>query len=114
MPPPHGKPAAMKALAAVRLSSMGNTSFCSIACILGVGDSDPNRDRDEARDLPEPSTGAEQVVITLDEMWHHLKKRFAESGIGEEMVPGRGAPHLARGGASPWESHMEHQPPLVI
>jgi hypothetical protein len=101
-------------LAAVRLSSMGNTSFCSIACILGVGDSDPNRDRDEARDLPEPSAGAEQVVITLDEMWHHLKKRFVESGIGEEMVPGRGAPHLARGGASPWESHMEHQPPLVI
>jgi hypothetical protein len=31
-------------------------------------------DRDEARDLPEPSIGAEQVVITLDEMWHHLKK----------------------------------------
>ena len=51
MPPPRGKPPAMKALT-VLLSSMGNTSFCSIACILGVGDSDPNRDRDEARDLP--------------------------------------------------------------
>ena len=64
----------MKALA-VLLSSMGNTSF-----LLHRPHprrrrrGDPNRDRDEARDLPEPSTGAEQVVITLGEMWHHLKK----------------------------------------
>jgi hypothetical protein len=30
--------------------------------------------RDEARKLPEPSTKAEVVVVTLDEMWHFVKK----------------------------------------
>src|SRR5271156_5953771 len=30
--------------------------------------------RDEARKLPEPSLKAELVVVTLDEMWHFVKK----------------------------------------
>ena len=33
-----------------------------------------NSVRDEARKLPEPSTKAEVVVVTLDEMWHFVKK----------------------------------------
>src|SRR6202046_2785312 len=56
MTPPRGKPPAMKALALL-LYAMGNVSFGSIARI-----------------LPEPSTKAEVVVVTLDEMWHFVKK----------------------------------------
>jgi hypothetical protein len=51
---------------------MGKVSFCSIA--RRQRRRDLNWDRDEGRDLPEPSIGAEQVVITLGEMWHQLKK----------------------------------------
>ena len=35
--PPRGKPPGMKALA-LMLYAMGNMSFCSIACLLGVSD----------------------------------------------------------------------------
>ena len=38
-------------------------------------------DRNEARKLPEPAIKAEQVIITLDEMWHFLQK-LANSGFG--------------------------------
>src|SRR6201996_3621655 len=75
MTPPRGKPPAMKALALL-LCAMGNVSFGSIARILGVSDvAVLNWVRDEARKLPEPSTKAE-VVVTLDEMWHFVKKRL--------------------------------------
>ena len=74
MTPPRGKPPAMKALALL-FYAMGNVSFCSIARVLGVSDvAVPNWVRDEARKLPEPSTKAELVVVTLDEMWHFVKK----------------------------------------
>ena len=74
MTPPRGKPPAMKALAML-LYAMGNVSFCSIARILGVSDvAVLNWVRDEARKLPEPSTKAEVVVVTLDEMWRFVKK----------------------------------------
>ena len=54
---------------------MGNVTFGSIARILGVSDvAVLNWVRDEARKLPEPSTKAEVVVVTLDEMWHFVKK----------------------------------------
>ena len=42
--------------------------------------------RDEARKLPEPSTKAEVVVVTLDEMWHFVKKRLRNCGFGEPMT----------------------------
>src|SRR5271154_3648458 len=75
MTPPRGKPPAMKALALL-LYAMGNVSFGSIARILGVSDvAGPNWVRDEARKLPEPSTKAEVVVVTLDEMWAFGKKK---------------------------------------
>src|SRR6201998_3354899 len=76
----------MKALARL-LCAMGNVSFCSIACILGVSDvAVLNWVRDQARELPEPSTKAEVVVVTLDEMWHFVKKRLINCGFGEPMT----------------------------
>src|SRR5471030_1283848 len=86
MTPPRGKPPAMKALALL-LYAMGNVSFGSIARILGVSDvAVLNWVRDEARKLPEPSTKAEVVVVTLDEMWHFVKKRLQNYGFGEPMT----------------------------
>ena len=86
MTPPRGKPPAMKALALL-LYAMGNVSFGSIARILGVSDvAVLNWVRDEARKLPEPSTKAEVVVVTLDEMWHFVKKRLRNCGFGEPMT----------------------------
>jgi hypothetical protein len=74
MTPPRGKPPAMRALPLL-LYAMGNVSFGSISRILGVSDvAVLNWVRDEARKLPEPSTKAEVVVVTLDEMWHFVKK----------------------------------------
>jgi membrane protein required for beta-lactamase induction len=61
--------------AGLLLYAMGNVSFGSIARILGVSDvAVLNWVRDEARKLPEPSTKAEVVVVTLDEMWRFVKK----------------------------------------
>src|SRR5271155_1903963 len=73
MTPPRGKPPAMKALASL-LYAMGNMSFGSIARILGVSDvAVLNWIRDEARKLPDPAIAAEQVIITVDEMWHFIQ-----------------------------------------
>ena len=80
--PPRGKPPEMKALA-LMLYAVGNMSFCSIARILGVSDvAVLNWVRDKARQLPEPSLEVETIIITLDEMWHFLKKKLANSGFG--------------------------------
>ena len=82
MTPPRGKPPAMKALASL-LYAMGNMSFCSIARLLGVSDvAVLNWIRDEARKLPEPRPKSEQVIVTLDEMWHFIQKKLASSGFG--------------------------------
>jgi transposase-like protein len=90
--PPRGKPPGMKALA-VMLYAMGNMSFCSIARVLGVSDVAVLKwVRDEARRLPEPAVTAETVIITLDEMWHFLKKRLASSGFGARMTLSPAAP----------------------
>lgn len=76
----------MKALA-VLLYAMGNVSFGSIGRLLGVSDvAVLNWVRDEARKLPEPSTKGEVVVVTLDEMWHFVKKRLQNYGFGEPMT----------------------------
>jgi hypothetical protein len=90
--PARGKPPAMKALALL-LYAMGNMSFCGIARLLGVSDvAVLNWIRTEARKLPEPSAAADQVVITLDEMWHFLQKKLASSGFGERMTLSIGEP----------------------
>ena len=90
--PLRGKPPAMKALA-LMLYAMGNMSFCSIARILGVSDvAVLNWVRNEARQLSEPSVTAETVIITLDEMWHFLKKRLASSGFGARTTLSLAAP----------------------
>ena len=90
--PPRGKPPAMKALA-LMLYAMGNMSFCSIARLLGVSDVAVLKwVRNEARRLPEPAVMAETVIITLDEMWHFLKKRLRNSGFGEHMTLSLAAP----------------------
>jgi len=86
MTPPRGKPPAMKALALL-LYAMGNMSFCSIARILGVSDvAVLNWVRDEARKIPEPPITGEMVVITLDEMWHFVKKSLTNYGFGGPMT----------------------------
>ena len=65
---------------------MGNVSFGSIARILGVSDvAVLNWVRDEARKLPSINK-AEVVVVTLDEMWHFVKKRLRNCGFGEPMT----------------------------
>ena len=87
MTPPRGKPPAMKALA-VLLYAMGNVSFGSIARLLGVSDvAVLNWVRDEARKLPEPSTKADVLVVTLDEMWHFVKKKTAKLWIWRAYDP---------------------------
>ena len=86
MTPARGKPPAMKALA-VLMYTMCNASFGSIGRLLGVSDvAVLNWVRDEARNLPEPSTKADVLVVTLDEMWHFLKKRLQNYGFGEPMT----------------------------
>ena len=90
--PARGKPPEMKSLALL-LYAMGNMSFCSIARILGVSDvAVLNWVRDAGRQLPEPSTAAEAVIITLDELWHFLKKRLVNCGFGERMTLSLGEP----------------------
>jgi len=92
MTPPRGKPPAMKVLASL-LYAMGNMSFCSIARVLGVSDvAVLNWIRDEARQLPEPRPKSEQVILTLDEMWHFLQKKLASSGFGGPMTLWLGEP----------------------
>jgi transposase len=86
MTPSRGKPSAMKALA-VLLYAMGGMSFRAIARILGVSNvAILNWVRDEARQIPDPPTKVEQVVVTLDEMWHFIKQKLANSGFGEPMT----------------------------
>src|ERR1700741_1926848 len=84
--PLRGKPPAMKALA-LMLYAMGNMSFGSIARILGVSDvAVLNWIRDEARKLPDPAIAAEQVIITVDEMWHFIQKKLKNYGSGAPMI----------------------------
>src|SRR5271167_2908272 len=86
MTPPRGKPPEMKALA-VLLYAMGGMSLRAIARILGVSNvAILNWVRDEARQIPESSSKVEQVVGTLDEMWHFIKKKLANCGFGEPMT----------------------------
>src|ERR1700755_1666516 len=90
--PPRGKTPGMKALALMP-HAMGNMSFCSIARRRGVSDVAVLKwVRNEARRLPEPAATAETVVITLDEMWHFLKKRLASCGFGARMTLSLAAP----------------------
>ena len=85
--PARGKPLEMKALALL-LYAMGNMSFCSIARILGVSDvAVLNWVRNEARQLPEPSVAAERVIITLDEIWHFLKKKTCKFWVWRAYDP---------------------------
>jgi len=92
MTPPRGKPPAMKALASL-LYAMGNMSFGSIARILGVSDvAVLNWIRDEARKLPDPAIAAEQVIITVDEMWHFIQKKLKNYGSGAPMILWLGEP----------------------
>ena len=87
MTPPRGKPPAMKALALL-LYAMGNVSFCSIARILGVSDvAVLNWVRDAARRLPQPSTKADVVIVTLDEMCHYVKKKTAKLWVWRAYDP---------------------------
>lgn len=92
MTPPRGKPLAMKALASL-LYAMGNVSFGSISRLLGVSDvAVLNWIRDEARQLPQPKADADQVIVTLDEMWHFIQKKLKNSGFGGPMTLWLGEP----------------------
>ena len=89
---PRGKPAALKTLALL-LYGMGNASYRMIARLLGVSHvAVYGWIRTEAAKLPEPEIMGETVVLTLDEMWHFLKKRLKSSGFGERMTLCVGAP----------------------
>lgn len=84
--PERGKPAAMKALAAL-LYAMGNMSFCGIARLLGVSDVAVLKwIRHEAEQLPAPEMPADVDLVMLDEMHHFLKKRLQNSGSGGPMT----------------------------
>ena len=81
-----------KALASL-LYAMGNMSFGSIARILGVSDvAVLDWIRDEARKLPDPAIAAEQVIITVDEMWHFIQKELKNYGAGAPMILWLGEP----------------------
>ena len=83
---PRGKPPAMKALAQL-LYAMGNMSFCSIARLLKVSDVAVLKwIRAAAKNVPEPEVGGNVIALSLDEMWHFLKKRAKNSGFGEHMT----------------------------
>jgi transposase-like protein len=89
---PRGRPAALKALALL-LYGMGNAGYRMIARLLGVSHVTVyNWIRTEAAKLPEPEMTGETVILTLDEMWHFLKKRLKSSGFGEPMTLCIGAP----------------------
>ncbi|MGH9439112.1 MAG: hypothetical protein ACRD22_14740 [Terriglobia bacterium] len=71
---PRGKPAAMTTLALL-LYGMGNAGYRMIARLLGVSHVSVYRwVCAEAAKLPEPEITGETVIVTLDEMWHFLKK----------------------------------------
>jgi transposase-like protein len=90
--PPRGKPPAMKALA-VLFYSMCHVSFGSIARLLDVSDVAVMQwIRAEAQALPEPHIPSGTVTVTLDEMWHFLKKRHRNYGFGERMILWEGEP----------------------
>jgi transposase-like protein len=89
---PRGKPAAMKTLALL-LYGMGNAGYRMIARLLGVSHvAVYGWIRTEAAKLPEPEITGETVIVTLDEMWHFLKKRLRSCGFGERMTLCVGAP----------------------
>ena len=89
---PRGKPAALKTLALL-LYGRGNASYRMIARLLGVSHvAVYGWIRTEAAKLPEPEITGETVVLTLDEMWHFLKKRLKSFGFGERMTLCIGAP----------------------
>jgi transposase len=80
---PRGKPAAMKA-AAIELYCMG-LSLNAIGKRLGVSAQSVMRwVRDHAcRHCPKPKpVGRRTAVVELDEVWHFVKKRPANSGSG--------------------------------
>ncbi len=89
---PRGKPAALTTLA-LRWYGMGNAGYRMIARLLGVSHvSVCDWVRAEAGKLPKPDITGETVVLTLDEMWHFLKKRLGSCGFGERMTLCVGAP----------------------
>ena len=89
---PRGKPAALKTLALL-LYGMGNAGYRMIARLLDVSHvAVYGWIRTEAARLPEPEITSETVILTLDEMWHFLKKRLRNSGFGERMTLCVGAP----------------------
>ena len=84
--PARGKHPAMKALA-ILLYGMGNMSYRMIARLLGTSHvSIYEWIRTEAEKLPEPEIPADVELVTLDEMWHFLKKRAKNSGSGEQLI----------------------------
>ena len=90
--PPRGKPEAMKALA-VLLYAMGNANFSMIGRLLGVSDVTVMRwVRHKAESLPEPAISGKAVILSLDEMWHFLKKNSRSSGYGGPMMLWSGEP----------------------
>jgi len=52
----------------------------------------PRRRDGSFRKSSSPAVSADQVVVTLDEMWHFLEKRLASCGFGEPMTLWLGEP----------------------
>ena len=87
MPPPRGRPPAMKALA-TQAYTMGNMSFCSIARLFGVSDVAVLKwKRGKTRELPERKVESEQVNLMLDEMWHFIQKKTCRLRIWRAYDP---------------------------
>src|ERR671913_1529551 len=88
---PRGKPVAMKR-EAVSLYCMG-LSLNAVGKRLGVSAQSVIRwVRDHARDhCPKPEPTGRAIVVELDEVWHFIQKRPANSGSGRpsSAVPRR-------------------------
>ena len=93
----RSRPPAMKALA-VLLYAMGNTSYETIAQLLGVSPLDVYRwIHKKAEDMPEPSATASDRVVQIDKMRHFVEG--GKHGLGLESLQscGKANPGLGAG-----------------
>ena len=83
---PRGKPLKTKILAV--LMYMSGTSFNRIGYLCGVSaQAVLNWVRDyAAENAVKPDPEGKAVILELDELWHYLKKKSANSGCGQRWI----------------------------
>jgi len=84
---------AVKKAIAIMLYTTARTSFRRIGKILGVDHSLVYRwIREVAETLPDPIVPADITEVELDEMWHFIKTKKANSGSSRQLTVVQGEP----------------------